>query len=184
VGGAELTGAVVGPVADWQPLGDRFGRRDAEELAVSLTATPPTPADALRLAQQWAVADPPQVYELQAGARIGAGMPEQVRDRVHQLRQLDDHLGGADTYTTVTAELDGSDRARESALYLSWLAESLAQAREVDESAATALRVLELATSTSSDRARQRVEVLGERLAPWRGHPAVDEFRDLVRGES
>jgi hypothetical protein len=70
-----------------------------------LLAETPTPDNALRLAHEWLVTDPPQVYEMRAGRRIGAAIVEQVEQRVQQLRLLDDHVGGRDTYQLVTGEL-------------------------------------------------------------------------------
>lgn len=73
-----------------------------------------------------------------------------------------------------------ADRDRESALYLSWLAESLVQAHEVEEAAATALRVAELADGAGSARVRSRVRLLRDRLKPYAGNPVVDEFREAA----
>jgi hypothetical protein len=52
--------------------------------------------------------EPPQVYELRAGRRIGADLVQRVAARVQQLRLLDDHVGGIDTYGLVTAGLDAA----------------------------------------------------------------------------
>jgi transcriptional regulator with XRE-family HTH domain len=101
--------AVAAPARQARPLsGTSWGREDAEALAAGLLSEPPTPDNALRLAHEWLVAEPPQVYEVRAGRRIGAGTVEQVEKRVHQLRRLDDHLGGADTYRLVMGELDAT----------------------------------------------------------------------------
>lgn len=101
-----LVALAVGPTDGPGPLArDGWGRADADALAAGLTAEAPTPANALRLAHEWLVTDPPQVYEMRAGRHIGAGTVEQVEQRVQQLRLLDDHLGGMDTYDLVTSEL-------------------------------------------------------------------------------
>ncbi|WDZ82801.1 helix-turn-helix domain-containing protein [Micromonospora cathayae] len=78
---------------------------DAEQLAEQLVSTGPTPENASALAHQWLIADPPQRYELSAGRRVGLGTVVHVERRVHQLRRLDDHVGGAETHAMVTAEL-------------------------------------------------------------------------------
>jgi hypothetical protein len=42
---------------------------------------------------------------VRAGRRIGKSTVDRVAARVHQLRLLDDHLGGTSTYDVVTGEL-------------------------------------------------------------------------------
>lgn len=84
---------------------DSWRRDDAEALAAALIDDVPTPGNALRLAHEWLVAEPPQVYEFRAGRRIGASTVEHVEQRVHQLRLLDDHVGGEETYALVTSEV-------------------------------------------------------------------------------
>lgn len=349
----------------WRPRSDRFDQRQAEALAEALVAERPTADNALRLAHEWMVAEPPQLTHLRAGSRIGESTVAQVEQRVHQLRLLDDHLGGGDSYQTVAAELSatatllreashtepigrrllvavgelaqlagwvasdagrhrhaqhlyltgawaahaggdiagaannlsclsyqmanngdpgeavllaqtaatraktapatvqallaervawasaradepigcqraldqaqelftnrrpehdpmwvywldasemqimagrcwtqlrrplravpvlrqatagyGPDRAREAALYLSWLAEALLDAREVDEAAETALTALTLANSTASQRATDRLGLLWHGLRQWDGVSAVQEFADAYRSIS
>ncbi|MFI2713671.1 helix-turn-helix domain-containing protein [Micromonospora sp. NPDC018662] len=93
--GAQSTGAF-----------DAHGRRpDVERLADLLVTETPTEENAIELAHQWLIADPPQRLELDAGRRVGDSTVERVRQRVRQLRRLDDHLGGAETYALVTVEL-------------------------------------------------------------------------------
>jgi transcriptional regulator with XRE-family HTH domain len=82
-----------------------WGRRDADELAAALVAEAPTADTALRLAHEWLVTDPPQVYELSAGRHVGIGTADAVRTRVHQLRLLDDHAGGTATHELAVREL-------------------------------------------------------------------------------
>jgi len=86
--------------------GDGWARADAEALAGALLTEQPSTANALRLAHEWLVTDPPQVYEMRAGRRIGSAIVEQIGQRVHQMRLLDDHVGGLDTYKLVTDELN------------------------------------------------------------------------------
>jgi tetratricopeptide (TPR) repeat protein len=78
---------------------------ESERLAGELLQRQPSAETALTLAHQWLIAEPPQVYEARAGRRIGVSMVEQVERRVHQLRLLDDHVGGTETHAMVTAEL-------------------------------------------------------------------------------
>ncbi|MFI5841634.1 helix-turn-helix domain-containing protein [Catenuloplanes sp. NPDC051500] len=74
----------------------------------------------------------------------------------------------------------GPDRARETTLYRSWLAEALEQAGEVDEAAALATGTVKLSQHAHSVRAVQRIEVLRRVLAPHRGNAAVDEFEEAA----
>lgn len=90
----------------WNPRADQFDRCDAEALTAMLVAETPGPDNALRLAHEWMVSDPPQLYEIRAGRRIGAGTAARIEQRVHQLRLLDDHVGGTDSHTIVSKELD------------------------------------------------------------------------------
>ncbi|MFC4584912.1 transcriptional regulator [Sphaerisporangium corydalis] len=66
---------------------------------------------------------------------------------------------------------------RELALYLSWLAVALADAREPEEAAATAARMLELSADLASDRTAQRARVVLASLESYRDVPQV---RDLL----
>jgi transcriptional regulator with XRE-family HTH domain len=94
------------PVSLPRPLnGGDWARRDADHLADLLTATTPDAGNAAHLAHQWLITEPPQVHELRAGRRIGAATVERIERRVHDLRRLDDHIGGSETYALVSAEL-------------------------------------------------------------------------------
>jgi hypothetical protein len=64
--------------------------------------------------------------------------------------------------------------ARDKALYLSWLADSYLTAGEVEQTAATTHRALDLANGIASVRPRARLTPLLKRLAHHRGLPAVD----------
>jgi transcriptional regulator with XRE-family HTH domain len=99
----------VVPGRFWQQhLAQVLGIAPAElRLAAARSADPPSPAAGwLRIAHEWLVLDPPQVVQRRAGRRIGAGLLDQLEHRVAELRRLDDHLAGGDTYELVTGELD------------------------------------------------------------------------------
>ncbi|MEU7902186.1 helix-turn-helix transcriptional regulator [Actinoplanes sp. NPDC049118] len=85
----------------WRPA-------DSERLAEALVAEKPTAENAVTLAHQWLIAEPPQVYQMRAGRRVGRGTVATVEQRVQQLRLLDDHVGGTDTHALVTAERDAT----------------------------------------------------------------------------
>ena len=68
-----------------------------------------------------------------------------------------------------------STHTRELALYLSWLAEALADANEPEEAAATASRMLELSTEVASNRTAERSRVVLAKLEPFRDVPEVRE---------
>ena len=89
----------------WDLGGRLWESRDADRLAAAVLAETPTADNAVDLAHQWLIAEPPQIYEVRAGRRIGVRTVEEIEQRVHQLRRLDDHVGGTDTYAMVTAEL-------------------------------------------------------------------------------
>lgn len=72
------------------------------------------------------------------------------------------------------------DRARELALYLTWLAAAYVQANEIEQAAVTAGRALQLARQVSSARSSERVEHVRRLLVPYRGTPAVDDFEDAL----
>jgi len=92
-----------------RPLGvlavNGWHHADNETLAALLLAERPSADNATRLAHEWLITDPPQVYELRSGRRVGIGTVEQIVRRVHQLRELDDHIGGSETQTVVMGEL-------------------------------------------------------------------------------
>ena len=44
--------------------------------------------DAIRLAHEWLLMDPPQVAELAAGRHVGAALADRVAGRVRQFRRL------------------------------------------------------------------------------------------------
>ena len=90
---------------------------DFERLADELATTTPSAENAAELAHQWLIAEPPQVYEIRAGRRIGEGTVEKVEGRVHQLRLLDDHVGGTETHAMVTGELEATGALLRNASY-------------------------------------------------------------------
>jgi hypothetical protein len=65
---------------------------------------------------------------------------------------------------------------RETALYLTWLAEALVQGHEIDRAGEVATRAARLARGAGSDRATRRIGELRRMLAPYAGQPAVDAF--------
>lgn len=104
-GGALAALAVPAVPEPWELDGGLWRPKDSERLAAAVLAETPTAENAVDLAHQWLIAEPPQIYEVRAGRRIGVRTVGEVEQRVHQLRQLDDHVGGNDTYAMVTAEL-------------------------------------------------------------------------------
>jgi tetratricopeptide (TPR) repeat protein len=72
----------------------------------------------------------------------------------------------------------GEDTGRETALYLTWLAESLLQANEIERAAEAATRALRLSRQAGSARAEERVATVRSLLRRYRGNAAVDEFED------
>ena len=115
--GGDLVALAAAPPLPWPLTADGWGRRDAEALANALTTITPTVDNAARLAQEWLITEPPQLYEMRAGRRIGVATVDRVERRVHQLRRLDDHAGGATTYTLVSAELAATANLLRTASY-------------------------------------------------------------------
>lgn len=100
----------------WSLDGGLWRPQDSERLAAAIAAAKPTAENAVELAHQWLISEPPQVYEIRSGRRVGAATVAEVERRVHQLRLLDDHVGGTDTYAMVTGELTATtDLLREGA---------------------------------------------------------------------
>jgi transcriptional regulator with XRE-family HTH domain len=89
----------------WHLDGGLWRLKDSDRLAAAIAAETPTADNAVQLAHQWLISEPPQVYEIRSGRRIGVGTVERVEQRVQQLRLLDDHVGGTETYAMVTGEL-------------------------------------------------------------------------------
>jgi tetratricopeptide (TPR) repeat protein len=77
----------------------------------------------------------------------------------------------------------GDDTGRETSLYLTWLAESLLQANEVERAADAATKALRLSRNAGSARAVDRVRELRRQLATYRGSAAVDAFEDGIGGD-
>lgn len=80
--------------------------------------------------------------------------------------------------TEVLARYDAT-RARELALYLSWLAVAYADANEPEEAAATAQRVISMSADVASDRTAERIKVVLDRL---REYDDVPEVRTVLDG--
>ncbi len=72
-------------------------------------------------------------------------------------------------------------RARDKALYLSWLADSYLAASEVEQAAAVADRVLDLSNGVASVRPRQRIESVLRELQAHHKAPAVAEVLEKAR---
>lgn len=69
---------------------------------------------------------------------------------------------------------------RDKALYLTWLASSYLQAREVEQAAATLSRAHELAAGVASVRPSVRITAVARQLQPHRGVPEVAEVLDRI----
>ncbi|MBO3743275.1 XRE family transcriptional regulator [Actinoplanes flavus] len=80
---------------------------------------------------------------------------------------------------TVLADFDDA-YARDKALYLSWLADSYLNAGEVEESAATVSRALDLTAGVASVRPRQQLSRALRRLSEYRNVPGVTEMFEKV----
>jgi hypothetical protein len=79
-----------------------------------------------------------------------------------------------------TADYD-ENAARETSLYLTWLAESLLQAGEVERAAEAASRALRLSRRAGSVRADGRVQTVRRLLSEYRGTPAADDVEEEYR---
>jgi transcriptional regulator with XRE-family HTH domain len=98
------------------PVAELRAAATAQNAAQPVQHEKAAPTDWLRVAHEWLVLDPPQVAERRSGPRIGASLLEQVEQRVADLRRLDDHLAGGDTYALVSRELAATEQlARDSA---------------------------------------------------------------------
>jgi transcriptional regulator with XRE-family HTH domain len=104
-GGALLQLVPEQSLEEWRLDGGLWRPKESERLATALLTTTPTADNAVELAHQWLITEPPQVFETRSGRRIGVSTIEKIEKRVHQLRLLDDHVGGTETYAMVTAEL-------------------------------------------------------------------------------
>ncbi|MGW0589434.1 helix-turn-helix domain-containing protein [Streptosporangium sp. NPDC002607] len=80
---------------------------------------------------------------------------------------------GIDTYDAT--------HAREVSLYLSWLADAYAQAREVERATEAASKSLNLAVKVNSARVTDRIETIRARLRPFADTAAVRRFEDLYQ---
>lgn len=91
-------------------------RRSSEVLAASLVGATPG-WDAVRLAHEWLLVEPPQIAQLASGRHVGAALAERVEGRVRQLRRLDDHVGGHDLVGIVERELAATAEMVQEASY-------------------------------------------------------------------
>ena len=153
------------PADPTQLVAGNWRREDAETLASQLIAEPPTASDAVRLVLNWLVTEPPQIYELRAGRRIGLGTVATVEKRAHQLRLLDDHVAGGDTRKVVAEELDATMKLLREASYTDQVGKRLLRALA---------ELCQLAGWVSSDAGRyaeaRRIFLVGVRA----GHAAGD----------
>jgi len=104
----------------------------AKALAVPVTSLRPIEAesgadrgDALRIALDWLVSEPPQIAEARAGRRIGAGTAARLQTRVVELRHLDDELSGGDLAPLVLREYAATSRLIERCSYRAEVGQSL-----------------------------------------------------------
>jgi hypothetical protein len=68
---------------------------DSEGIAATIAEQVPTAENAVELAHQWLIAEPPQVYESRAGRRIGVATVEEVeRRRRHRGRREQSVVAG------------------------------------------------------------------------------------------
>jgi transcriptional regulator with XRE-family HTH domain len=98
-------------------LTGRWRQHDASELADALTAKQPTPDNALQIAHEWLVLEPPQQIELRAGRRIGVDLVTRIEKRIHHIRLVDDHIGGQDTHAVAATELAATAELLRNASY-------------------------------------------------------------------
>ncbi|BFU43136.1 helix-turn-helix domain-containing protein [Krasilnikovia sp. MM14-A1004] len=103
--GGELAALADARGEPWKLDNGIWRPKDSERLAAAVLATTPTAENARTLAHMWLIAEPPQVTATRAGRRIGVSQVMDVEKRVHQLRKLDDYVGGQDTHAMVTGEL-------------------------------------------------------------------------------
>jgi transcriptional regulator with XRE-family HTH domain len=80
-------------------------RQDNEGLARMLAGQGISAGNAQRVAHEWLITEPPQMYEVRAGRRVGSALVTQVEARVAWLRALDDYIGGEDLREAVLGEL-------------------------------------------------------------------------------
>jgi transcriptional regulator with XRE-family HTH domain len=72
-------------------------------------------------------------------------------------------------------------RAREVALYRSWLAESHVKAREIEQACAEANQALTFVDGVNSARAKERMAVIRQSLRPFTDVPAVRDLEERYR---
>jgi tetratricopeptide (TPR) repeat protein len=95
---------------------------------------------------------------------------------------LNDFATAEDAARTALALNDPVGYPRNHALYLTRLADVLAQRREIDESAAVATQAIVAAAALDSARVTRGVAAIARSLAPYRNSPGVGEF--LARAQT
>ncbi|MEU6390658.1 helix-turn-helix transcriptional regulator [Streptomyces sp. NPDC046939] len=160
------------------------------------TAGPHAPAGVRALLQErraWACAVAGQARETETALELaeqalletgGAPAPDWAawvdRDELEVMKgrcwtELRRPLRSVPVLESVLARFDDT-RARDKALYMSWLAESYLAAGEVEAAAATACQVWDLSAGVASVRPRQRLQSTVSSLLDHRGVPEVDEL--------
>lgn len=116
--GGELAALVAGArELPWKLDGRLWRPNDSERLAATIVGQRVTAVNAVELAHQWLISEPPQVSATRAGRRIGVAQVAEVEARVHQLRRLDDYVGGQDTHAMVAGELAATTALLRDAAY-------------------------------------------------------------------
>lgn len=75
------------------------------QLRLAARAGRPGTPDLVKVALDWLVTEQPQVSARRAGRRVGKDLVTQIRDRVAELRHMDDYLAGGETHALVAQEL-------------------------------------------------------------------------------
>lgn len=102
--------------AAWLPTG-LWTRERNEQLSGLLAGSSAPGESAQHVAHEWLVTEPPQVYELRAGRRVGGDLAVQIEVRAAGLRTLDDYVGGEDLAEAVGGELAATAEALTEASY-------------------------------------------------------------------
>jgi hypothetical protein len=77
----------------------------SEALKIPVDTLTAPPSDPIRIAHEWLVSDSPVMMHSAAGRRIGGSLATELEQRVVELRQLDDSVGGRDLYPVVCKKL-------------------------------------------------------------------------------
>ncbi|MCX0271575.1 helix-turn-helix domain-containing protein [Nocardia zapadnayensis] len=91
-----------------RPVSDDIRAAYTTALSIDPDALTPESGDALRIADEWLLSDPPPVEHLKAGRRVGSGLADEMERRVVELRRLDDVVGGTALHSLVRSDLDAA----------------------------------------------------------------------------